>query len=414
MKRNQIIYFDFTLVEEYGVNYMDQLSYYYDEKTTSKERVELPVKPKRKFTSFLDGTMRLYRIGNAAHTGTPLYVAVIASAVLIRGKDRFLRKAPQSRYVYVLIFPFKTYEDHIHNLVKSGKLKEEFYKDLKEWIRDIRADLRSYARRHGANLFEETEINHGMMRQVFENNGTWIISDTSFTGIMYVVEAKRKPLITESDLYNPNRVHEVARTRARYIMGLLEFYSAFTHLEANPNSYIMIDGLFYPYKRIGTLFGITREEYEDKIKNVVGFIKHPREIPHSIIQELITLGEGEYFSWIGGPSPSEEDATLPPMPSDPKSEEKFRFAVLRFRIKPGMFVPLPVGIIKLQTSQEKDIREAIEAVLYERNPVPTDRRRLYNESYPIEEAERVAKALLPSESKIRGFGLSILCKGIVK
>lgn len=398
--------------EEYGVNIMDQTSYSCDESSIRGGSVDTPVSPRRKFTSFLDGTMRLYRVGYATYTGTPLYIAVIATAVLIRGKDRRLRKVPQSRYVYALLFPFKSYKNHIFQQVQSGQLKEEFYREIEDWIRDIRADLRSYVHRNQADLFEETEIDPsltpGIMRKVFEKNGTWIISDTSYKGIISGRENRRKPLITDSELYNPNRVQEVARTRARYFMGLLEFYSALTHLEANPGSYIMIDGLFYPYKRVGALFGITKDEYKDRMKNVVGFIKHPREIPQNIIQKVALLKEGKYFSWTGGPSPSEEDESQPPIPSDPKSEEKYRFAVLRFRTKPGIFVPSPIGIIKLQTSPEEDIRETIEAVLYERNPVPTDRRRLYNESYPIEEAERVAKALLPSESKIRGFVLSIL------
>ena len=408
MRKIKIIHHDMAAAEEYGVNIMDQISYSCDEGSISGGSVELPVRPRRKFTSFLDGTMRLYRVGYATHTGTPLYIAVIATAVLIRGKDRRLRKAPQSRYVYVLLFPFESYKNHIYQQVQSGQLKEEFYRETQEWVRDIRADLRSYVRRNQADLFEETEINPGTMRDVFDKNGTWIISDISYKGLISGREGRRKPLITDSELYNPNRVHEVARTRARYLMGLLEFYSAITHLEANPGSYIMIDGLFYPYKRVGALFGITKDEYKEKMKNVVGFIKHPREIPQNIIQRVATLREGKYFSWTGGHSPSEEDKTQPPIPSDPKSEEKYGFAVLRFRTKPGVFVPSPVGIIKLQTSPQEDIRETIEAVLYERNPVPTDRRRLYNESYPIEEAERVAKALLPSESKIRGFVLSIL------
>lgn len=408
MRRRKLVYHDMAAAEEYGVNFMDQVSYSYDENRIEEGGVRFPVRPRRKFTAFLDGTMRLYRVGYIIPTATPIYVAVIATAVLVRGTDRRLRKAPQSRYMYVLLFPFDSYKNHIRQLVKSGRKKKEFLEDVNDWIRDVKTELKSYARKYGAKLFEETDMEKpGIMREVFEKNGIWIISDISYMGLISRSE-RRKPLITDSDLLNPNRVHEVARTRARYLMGLLEFYSALTHLEANPNSYMMIDGLFYPYKRVGTLFGITKDEYEKRMKNVVGFIKHPREIPENIIQDVTVLEEGKYFAWIGGPSPSEEDETGPPASSDPKSEEKYGFAVLRFRMKPGVFVPSPIGIVKLQTSPEENIKEAVEAVLYEKYPVPTDRRRLYNESYPIEEAEKVAKALLPSESKIRGFALSIL------
>lgn len=60
-------------------------------------------------------------------------------------------------------------------------------------------------------------------------------------------------------------------------------------------------------------------------------------------------------------------------------------------------------------SPEKETtEETIKAVLYEKYPVLSDRRRLYNEPFPIEIAEKVAKSFLPSEDRIKGFVLSII------
>jgi hypothetical protein len=94
---------------------------------------------------------------------------------------------------------------------------------------------------------------------------------------------------------------------------------------------------------------------------------------------------------------------------DEGGRDRLRFALLRFRAKGKELFPLPVGVVKLQISPEQDeLRKVIEAVLYENLPWPTDRRRIYNEPYPIEMTEKVAKASLPSEDRIIGFVYSIV------
>jgi hypothetical protein len=54
------------------------------------------------------------------------------------------------------------------------------------------------------------------------------------------------------------------------------------------------------------------------------------------------------------------------------------------------------------------LKEIVKAVLRERYPLPSDHRRIYSEPFPIEEAEKVAKAQLPSEDRIRGLVYSLM------
>jgi len=84
---------------------------------------------------------------------------------------------------------------------------------------------------------------------------------------------------------------------------------------------------------------------------------------------------------------------------------------LRFRRLPH-FLDTPVGIVKLQTLKREhnkdNLKEIVKAVLRERYPLPSDHRRIYSEPFPIEEAEKVAKAQLPSEDRIRGLVYSLM------
>ncbi|MFZ8859973.1 MAG: hypothetical protein ACO2PP_05665, partial [Thermocrinis sp.] len=62
-----------------------------------------------------------------------------------------------------------------------------------------------------------------------------------------------------------------------------------------------------------------------------------------------------------------------------------------------------------KTDPTKDnLKDIIKAVLQERYPLPSNHRRIYSEPYPISEAEKVAKAQLPSEAKLRGLVYALM------
>jgi hypothetical protein len=343
-----------------------------------------------KFDAFIDATMRLYNVG-LAKPYTPLFIAVVSVAVL-RRVDKKLINTPFSKSLYLLLFPFQTYREFI----QKGKIQvsyidvENFLKKVKNWFNS-----------RGLQCFYEYELNHKNKggREIFKHNNCLIICDTSKRG---VAQKGREYLISENDLYNPYRVKEAARARVRRIMNLLEFAGLIEYTEKYPNSYVLKDGLIDKFSRVCLVFGINKEFYKEKLKNIIGFIKYPREIPDTLRTKILNMGDEDYYKWIGLPkSELDEDFFISPEPDD-----IFTFALFRFRKLPHFF-DTPIGIVKLQILKEESeknfIREIIKAVKFEKTPLPSDVKRLYCEPFPIEEAEKVAKAQLPAEERVRGL-----------
>lgn len=403
MQKIKLFHGDFLEWEEIGTHYMDYVTYL-PEGSVETLIINRPSTPEVKFKSFLDGTMKIYRVARATHLGTPLFVASISCALLERGKDRHLKNTHYSRTLNLLIFPFERFVKYIERTLPQ--MRDE----IKRLIEDLQFHIKIVVRSLGRKVYSEEEFAENP-KKVFEKSENWVICDTSKEGI--IRSGNERDFVKEIELYNPQRVRDAARARARYFMGLLEFYCAYSYLKERPQNYLMIDGLFYPYRKVGGLFGITWEEYMEKIGRVIGFIKHPRDIPSAVFSKIPFLGENECLHWIGKPSEAEEDTSIK-IENIKKigGKDRFRFALLRFRIRGKGFYPTPIGVVKLQISPEheehEELRKIIEAVLYENLPLPTDRRRLYNEPYPIEVAERVAKAFLPSEERIIGFVYSIV------
>jgi hypothetical protein len=189
-------------------------------------------------------------------------------------------------------------------------------------------------------------------------------------------------------------------------MGLLEFSCLLSASDRFSNSFILKDGLIERYSRVKDIFGIDMQTYQDMLQNVVGFIKYPRKIPPEVMANMFHLKDFEYYRWTGRPEDDEDD----PNPS-PDTNELFDFVLLRFRRLPH-FPDTPVGIVKLRTLKpehnEDSLNDIIKAVLKERFPLPLDRKRIYSELFPIEEAEKVAKVQLSSEGRIRGLVYSLM------
>ena len=402
MNRLKLFYGDFLEVEEIGTHFFDYPTFN-KQSPIEKSMVSRPFCPKIRFKAFSDGTMKIYRVARAAYTGTPLFIATIACALLERDENRRLTNTNYSRQMNLIIFPFERYKNYV-----KRELPEKVGKELQRLIEDVKFQLKVKIQQSGGKAYDEEEFVKEP-EKVFDSSFNWVICDTSRRGIQEKVRQREQELVNDRDLYNPQIIREKARARARHYMGLLEFFCSFSYLRDRPKSYLMVDGLIYPYRKISGLFGISYENYKSTISRIVGFIKHPRDIPYEAFQQIPIMKFGEYLHWIGQPSEVELEENKQKVIETQWERDRFRFALLRFRIRGQEISPNPIGIVKLQISPEhEEIQEIVESVLYENLPWPTDRRRIYNEPYPIELTEKVAKAYLPSESRVTGLVYSIV------
>ncbi|WP_461829922.1 hypothetical protein [Aquifex sp.] len=358
-------------------------------KNSDYEELEFPLRTELKFNAFIDGTMKLYWIGNSAKSGTPLFYASVAVALLYRTPDKLLRNTTYTRNINLLIFPFKTYKEVFP--IDFGPQVEEFIERLKREIR-----------RFGLEIYTEDEIREKLDRgnsiaEVFDKKNVWIICDTSFSGITSDTKIR---LIGENELGSYTAVKNKARARARHYMRLLEFFVLKEFKERNPESLVMVDGLFPDKRHVKKPFLVgSDEEYNEITEGVIGFIKRPMDIPQEM-KEVYDFWErltpGKAIVWEGNLKEK----------SNPKSgAEPYKFALMRFRYFPELQIS-PAGVVKIQANQitdEEEYKHILAAVYKERLPYVSSPGRSLNEPYPIEATEKVAKSFHPPEEIIRGF-----------
>ncbi|MFZ8859565.1 MAG: hypothetical protein ACO2PP_03555 [Thermocrinis sp.] len=387
MARNSWLIPYFALEEE-GKPLYDQAEFCNEGNISKEEIADQDIPPPFSFNIFIDGTMRLYNVGTAIPY-TPLFLAVVSVAVL-RRKSRRLFHTGISNSLTLLLFPFETYREYLQT------------ENIKVSYADIERSINNFRRKFV--VFKEQDLDYRRVggREIFRSRNVLLVCDTSKRGIVQ----KDYSLISKEDLNNPKKIKEAATARVRYIMGLLEFSCLLSASDRFSDSYILKDGLIERYSRVKNIFGIDRQTYQDLLKNVVGFIKYPRKIPPEVMANMLHLEDFEYYRWVGKPEDDGEDSSSP---SD--MDELFNFALLRFRRLPR-FSDAPVGIVKLQTLKTDpttdNLKDIIKAVLQERYPLPSNHRRIYSEPYPISEAEKVAKAQLPSEAKLRGLVYALM------
>jgi hypothetical protein len=375
------------MLEEEGKPLYDQAEFC-DEGGISREEIADNSSPPFSFNIFIDGTMRLYNVG-VARPYAPLFLAVVSAAVL-RRENRRLFNTNISNTLTLLLFPFETYREYLQTA------KSEFS------YADIESSINSFRRKYA--VFREQDLDYRKVggREIFGRRNVLLVCDTSKRGIAQ----KDHSLISKEDLNNPKKIKDAATARVRYIMGLLEFSCLLSASDRFGDSYILKDGLIDRYSRVKNIFGIDKQTYQDLLKHVVGFIKYPRKIPPEVMANMLHLKDFEYYRWVGKPEDEEEDTN-----SSSDMDELFDFALLRFRRLPH-FSDAPVGIVKLQTLKTDhntdNLKDIIKAVLKERYPLPSNHRRIYSEPYPISEAEKVAKAQLPSEAKTRGLVYALM------
>jgi hypothetical protein len=386
-RRNFWLIPDFALEEEDKPLY-DQMDFRYEGGFVKDKITDPNSPPPFEFNIFIDGTMRLYKVG-LAKPYVPLFFAVVSVAVLKR-ENRRLYNTNLSNVLTLLLFPFETYREYLQTAQIGVS-----YADIESFMNNFR---RKFA------VFREEDLDYRKMggREIFRRRNVLLVCDTSKRGIVQ----KGNYLISKEDLLNHEKIKEATMARVRHIMGLLEFSCLLSASDRFSGSYILKDGLIERYSRVKDIFGIDMRTYQDMLQNVVGFIKYPRKIPPEVMANMFHLKDFEYYRWTGRPEDDEDD----PNPSS-DTNEIFDFVLLRFRRLPH-FPDTPVGIVKLRTLKpehnEDSLNNIIKAVLKERFPLPLDRKRIYSELFPIEEAERVAKVRLPSERRIRGLVYSLI------
>jgi hypothetical protein len=378
----------YFMLEEEGKPLYDQADFCNEGNISREEIVEHKTLPPFSFNIFIDGAMRLYNVGMVKPLYAQLFLAVVSVAGL-RRENRRLFNANISNSLTLLLFPFETYREYLQT-AQSGVSYAE-----------VESDINKFRRRYV--VFKEQDLDYRRVggREIFSRPDVLLVCDTSKRGIVQ----KDHILISKEDLLNPKKIKEAATARVRYIMGLLEFSCLLSAGDRFGASYILKDGLIERYSRVKSIFGIDRQTYQDLLKNVVGFIKYPRKMPPEVMANMLNLKDFEYYRWSGKPEDDED------LGSSGDIDELFDFALLRFRGLPR-FSDAPVGIVKLQTlkndSTTDNLKDIIKAVLQERYPLPSNHRRIYCEPYPISEAEKAAKAQLPSEAKIRGLVYALM------
>jgi hypothetical protein len=387
MARNSWLIPDFALEEERKSLY-DQMDFRYEGSFVKDEIADTNSSPPFEFNIFIGRTFRLYKVG-LARPYTPFFLAVVSVAVL-RRENRKLFNTSISNTLTLLLFPFETYREYL----QTAQI-EVSYAEIESLINNFR---RSYV------VFKEQDLDYRKVggREIFGRRKVLLVCDISKRGIVQ----KGNYLISKEDLLNHEKIKEAAIARVRHIMGLLEFNCLLSASAKFGDSYILKDGLIERYSRVKNIFGIDRETYQAMLTNVVGFIEYPRKIPPEVMANMLNLKEFQYYKWTGRIESDEDD----PNPSQ-DSDELFDFVLLGFRRLPHS-PDTPVGIVMLQTLKtehnEDRLKVIVQAVLRERFPLPLDPKRRYSTLYPIEEAEKVAKYLLPSEERIRGMAYALM------
>ena len=358
-------------------------------RTSDYEILEFPSRTELKFDAFLDGTMKLYWIGNAAKSGTPLFYASIAVGLLYRTSDKLLRNTTYTRNINLLLFPFQSYKE---------AFPLDFGQQVKNFIENLKREIKNF----GLSIYTEEDIRENIekgisIENIFSQKNAWIICDTSFSGI--TTEVRRRQ-IGENELGRFSEVKNKARARVRHYMRLLEFFALKAFKERNPESLVMVDGLFPPKRHVMRPFLIrSNEEYDEITKGVVGFVKRPMDIPQEI-EKVYDFWEqlipGRAVVWEGN---------LKDKTSNQQNPEPYKFALMRFRYFRNFQIS-PAGVVKIQANQmmnKEEYKQILSAVYKERIPYVSSPRRSLNEPYPIEATERVAKSFFSPDEIVRGF-----------
>ncbi len=364
-----------------------------------------------RFSAFLDGTHRLARMGYLA--GIPVYVASIAGAVLKRDNLGRLHDIGLLKNLIAIIYPFKSARDY-HIEYGNRKIAE----DIEEFL-NILNDLKSDC------ILQDFELRGDVTKKLesFTSPTVYIIADISYQGID---ERSRKIQIESKDVYNIGSIYRKARARARVLMSILEAAYLKKYRDTfGFDDWILVDGTLNYTHKFFLSTDRQHEAFRKYFRNTVGFVKKIRrrvfEYEPDKLLKFLSMKEGQYAISVSYKTDTDE-ALIDEL--DPEKQNEFSvkwgFVYLRFRSPRHLSyygsLLTNKGIVKLQfTVENNDVnfiidkgRKIANMTYFERYPLPSDRKRVWNEALAIEEAEKVAKSRLHDYRALESAGVHMI------
>jgi len=364
-----------------------------------------------RFTAFLDGTYRLARMGYLA--GVPVYIASIAGALLERDKSGKLHDTGLLKNLIAVIYPFESAKNY-HDKYGNKKVADDI-KEFLNVLRDIKSDCILY----------DHELKNDVTEKLakIDSPTVYIVSDTSYRGL--INKNTRVQQIDPKDVYSLGIVYRKARARARVLMSILEAAYLKKYRDKNGfDNWVLVDGtLNYTLK---FFFKPTRqhEAFQNYFKKTVGFIKTIRRKffennPNKLLK-FFSMKEEQYTISIAYKTDTEEEIISEFDPEKRDVSTKWGFVYLRFRLPNYLQsqdnILTNKGIVKLQFVIDNDDLDAIiskgrliaNMACFERYPLPSDRKRIWNEPLAIEEAEKVAKSRVHDYRALESSGVHLV------
>ena len=342
-------------------------------------KVEDNVEPVH-FSAFLDGVQRtqVYHretLPNGARV--PIFIAHIAVGVVLREDKKLKFDDELFEHRYLLVLP---------------------YEGIKEETK---------------GAFPEPPLRKGDDEEItcFETEKEAFWSD-----ITMWLGGKGGERLSGEKLLESYKIRARARTRVGAWRQMLELYVLKRFVEKYPDRWILVDGpLYYDYRWTARL-NIGREEFIDKAKYVVGYIKAPRERPKnlSLILKLDLSQRSPVRRWRKTSVPKEGHFGEERKTPFPRSHLKW---YIRQRIPPRGWTPpdyiglaaIDIDIITLGLNEEGDnltpdkfetyrpVSDSITSGIWqERLPNPSFPMDFsyYVRLYPIEKLERTLHSCL--------------------
>lgn len=373
-----------------------------------------------KFRAFIDGVQRssvvywvtLDKMGAIV----PIVLSHIASGVTIRKEDRKL--TIDSNHVkdrVLLLLPL------------TGMEKQGFEggETIRKWIRE-------------GFVVHETKIAEDPLQGLaFDQRiSPLILCDTTFTKLDRDEASEQekieefesdpqshpelaKSLLVGNNLYNIGKIRGRAQGRVNTIRQILEMLVLARFRESYKNEeYVLVDGpLFFLGKwlrKYGTMRSMSDEERERVVlKNSIGMVKTLKGRPKSIetLKTILNLDRDQYSNIMSiheAVDVQTEDGAIP------QYMKPHITTFMRFRLPPDLKLPNMLGITRIdmhlstigadtldEAKSDKGVtKQNVDKIMAglkrEKWPGLTQLGRIYNETYPISETERMLRSRMYS------------------
>ena len=361
-----------------------------------------PEENDERFSAFLDGSYRIAKMGYISFV--PIYIASISGAVLRREGRRLYDTGILKNFI-AIICPFESLKKY-HDKYGDKRISEDIEEFL-NFTNDDKNTIQDYE-------LEGKKEDTCSILDKFDNATVSVIADISYRGVR---GGSERPLqIHPENIHDIGAIYRKARARARVLMSILEIlYLKKYRDKYGMDDWVLVDGtLNYAHK----FFLATTKQHEALkryFKKTVGFIKTIRrrvfDKNPDKLAELFSMKENQYIVSLADKTDTEKEVEEEIGESEVEGEMKWGFIYLRFRM-PKYLSITNKGLVKLQFIPEGEQKETLEKarkianmISFEKFPVPSDRRRIWNEAVAIEETEKVAKSRLHSMLFLQTAGL---------